>query len=82
MRFRTIIFAPHALARAAVRGRGGAVSKSGALKTRARHYREFATMLDEQTAAICRDLADRYDREAAESEAAERMAGLRPPRPA
>lgn len=58
------------------------MSRSGDLKAKARHYREFATMLDEQTAAICRDLADRYDREAAESEAAERMPGPRPPRPA
>jgi hypothetical protein len=55
------------------------VSKSGDLKAKALHYRELAVMLDEHTAAICRDLADRYDREAAEADSAERRRTSQPP---
>jgi len=58
------------------------VSTSGDLKAKARHYRELAALLDEHTAAICRDLADRYDREAAESEGTEPLLRPTPRNPA
>jgi hypothetical protein len=58
------------------------VSKSGDLRAKAQHYRELASMLDDDTAAICRDLAARYDREAAEGDAAEPLPDPMPPDPA
>lgn len=45
------------------------MSKADELRAKARHYRELARMLDDSTAATCRDLADRYDEEAAADDA-------------
>ena len=45
------------------------MSKIEDLRAKAAHYRELATLVDEEHAIMCRALADQYEEEAAAIEA-------------